>query len=78
MLGVLCALSVSELDSSLSMKQSSLLTTFSPMHSAFENRLAVDLGSKPYSQIILMHVRMNEVCGYETVHANRKHIKTHV
>lgn len=42
-------LNVAEFDSSFSMKQSSLLMTFSPMQTASPNRFAVDLGSSPWS-----------------------------
>lgn len=47
MWGVLCALRISEPVSSLNMKQSSSLIVFSPMQTAFKNKLDVDLGSRP-------------------------------
>lgn len=47
MFGVLWALRISVLVSSFRVKQSSLDIDFSPMHTAFEKRFAVDLGSKP-------------------------------
>ena len=52
--------------SSLRIKQSSLLIIFSPMHVASINKLAVDLGSNPYSkngkknsQMLLLTVSSN-------------------
>lgn len=47
MFGVLWDLRTSALVSSFRVKQSSLDMDFSPMHTAFEKRLAVDLGSRP-------------------------------
>lgn len=44
---LLLARSADDSASSFNMKQSSLFTVFSPMHTALLNRLAVDLGSRP-------------------------------
>lgn len=46
-MGALWDFRMSELVSSFRMKQSSSPMIFSPMHTVFENRFAVDLGSNP-------------------------------